>query len=161
MSDLPIIDLQRATAEFYAAKQAARANRKAFAASPDSAFVKAMQSAIGQYLQARAQGVSRDDGIAGIEAELRGCWPKGVSKFTPDCPHCEDTGWMEHTCWAEHRCGRDVCAKNPEREHLYAEPCTCTKGDRMRPKSKSTEDAIAAVGRTAKRKPGSWRQVSR
>ncbi len=150
-----------ATAEFYAAKHAARANRKAFAASSDSAFVNAMQGAIGQYLAMRAQGVSRDDGIAGLELELRDCWPKGVSKFAPNCPTCEDTGWSERTCWDQHRCGRPTCVKNPERQHLYVEPCTCPSGDRMRAKVKSTDDAIASAGRTAKRKPVSWQQVSR
>ncbi len=148
-----------ATAEFYAAKKAARANRKAFASSADSAFVTAMQGAIGQYLTMRAQGVSRDDGIAGLELELRDCWPKTVSKFAPHCPACEDTGWVEHTCWDQHRCYRPTCTNNPERQHLYVEPCICPKG--AKPKTRSAEDAITKVGRTGKRTPGSWRQVSR
>ncbi len=157
MTDQPAID--RATAEFYAAKKAARTNRRAFAASPDSSFVHAMQGAIAQYLQARAQGVSRDDGIKGLELELRDCWPKAVSKFVPNCPHCEDTGYVEHTCWSEHRCGRLVCAENPEREHLYVTPCTCPKAHH--PKQRNEHDALTKVGRTAKRPTGAWRQVSR
>lgn len=155
MSDQPAID--RATQEFYAAKKAVRANRRAFATSSDSAFIKAMQSAIAQYLQARAQGVSRDDGIAGLEEELRGCWPKSVSKFKPDCSVCEDTGWVEHMCWDQHRCGRLTCAKNPERQHLYVAPCGCTAGERMRARVREV-DGAAAAGR-AKRKPRKWQQI--
>jgi hypothetical protein len=157
MSDQATID--RATEAFYAAKRAARAGRKAFALSPDAGFVRTMQGAIAQYLEARGQGVSRDDAVKGLELELRGCWPKAVSKFLPVCGHCEDTGWMEHTCWDQHRCGREVCAKNAERQHLYVEPCVCANGDRMRKKVHSTEDAMAAAGRTKKRKSGGWRQA--
>lgn len=159
MSVNPRTDPQGA-AEFQAGKAAARASRQAFRQSPDSKFVRTMQAAISQYLTARTQGVSREDGIRGLEEELRGAWPKSVSKFKPGCDACEDTGWAEHTCWDQHRCGRRVCANNPDRQHLYVEPCHCPKGDAKRARVPVMEDAMAAAGRTQrKRKPGGWRQA--
>ena len=153
MSDQPAID--RSTQEFYDARKAARQSRKAFAASPDSAFVTAMQGAISQYLQARDQGVSRDDGIRGLEMELRGCWPKTVSKFAPACIACDDTGWVEYECIdGGRRCGRELCAQVRERAHLYVEPCGCAKGKRTQPKPADHGDIANAAGKTAKRRQG-------
>lgn len=149
----------RAFVELAEAKKAARASRRAFAQSPISAFVRKMRAVITEYLKARLAGVSREDGIRGIEEELRGAWPKSVSKFRPNCDACDDTGYVEHTCWDQQRCGRRVCAANPERQHLYVEPCHCPNGDRMRAKVATTDDAIAAAGRTQKRKTRGWRQV--
>lgn len=140
-------------------QQRARAGRAAFAHSPDSAFVRAMQGAISQYLKARDQGVNQEDGIRGIEEELRACWPKSVSKFVPECDACDDTGYRELTCWDRQQCGRKVCAANPERQHLYMVPCDCAKGGRMRERVKHTDDGIAAAARTPKRKSGGWRQA--
>ena len=144
--------------ELAEAKKAVRASRRAFAKSPDSAFVRTMRGVITQYLQARAAGVSREDGIKGIEEELRGAWPKSVSKFKPTCDNCEDTGWVERTCWDRHRCSRQVCARNPERTHAFVEQCHCEKGSARVKRTYTPEDAIAAAGRTARKKTG-WRQV--
>lgn len=157
MSDQATIE--QAATDLTLLRRTIRAKRRAFAASADSAFVKAMKHAMGLYLQARRDGVSREDAEKGLELEIRGCWPKGVSKFAPVCSHCGDTGWMEHTCWDQHRCGREVCAKNPERQHLYVEPCACQKGDRLRAKVATQDEATARAGRTAKRKAGNWKQV--
>lgn len=157
MSDVESID--RAATELVEMRKAARTKRKAFAASVFSPFVRAMRKAMGLYLDARREGVSREDAEKGLELELREAWPKSVSKFAPACGSCDDTGWTEHTCWERHRCGRKVCADNPERQHLFVEPCGCAAGDRMRKKIRTTEDAIAAAGRTSKRKAGNWKQV--
>ncbi len=146
--------IDRAKAELREMQRAARKTRRAFVASPDSAFVQAMQAVISQYLAARAAGVSREDGIRGIEMELRSVWPKSVSKFRPDCDNCDDTGYVDHVCWDQHRCGRDVCAKNPERQHPYVEACHCAKGDKKRARVSTPDDAILAAGRTAKKKRG-------
>ncbi len=140
--------------EFYAARKAAREARRAFASSTDSGFVRTMQGAIRQYITMREQGVSREDGIKGLEAELRDAWPKSVSKFKPACDGCEDTGWREMTCWDRLQCGREVCAKNPGRQHTYAVACDCPKGDRLRARVRSSEDEIAAIGRTPRKKRG-------
>lgn len=158
MSDQPAID--RATAEFYAAKKAARAQRQAFRHSSEAGFVRTMQHAIQQFLDARSQGVSREDACKGLEAELRGAWPKAPSKFSPDCSECDGTGWHEHTCWSEQRCGRERCARqHPAWEHVYVTPCGCVRGDSHRQRVAAVEDALTAAGRTQRRKKASWRQV--
>jgi hypothetical protein len=157
MSDATAIE--RAAEEVTAMRKDAGAKRKAFVGTVASAFVRAMWKAMALYREARGQGVSREDAGNGLELEIRAAWPKGVSKFAPQCGSCDDTGWTEHTCWERHRCGREVCARNPERQHLYVEPCGCANGDRMRKKIRTTEDAIAAAGRTTKRKAGGWKQV--
>ena len=154
MSDTTTIE--RAAVELTEMRKAARAGRKAFAAIY-TPFVRAMRKALSLYLQARKDGLSREDAEKGLELEIRAAWPKGVSKFAPQCSSCEDTGWTEYTCWDQRRCGRETCARNPERQHLYVEPCGCANGDRMRKKIRTTEDAIAAAGRSKKR--GGFRQV--
>jgi hypothetical protein len=140
--------------ELAEAKRAVRASRRAFVKSADSTFVRAMKGVIGQYLEARRQGVSREDGIKGIELELRAAWPKAVSKFTVDCSACDDTGYVEHTCWDQHRCGRQVCARNPERQHAYVEPCHCPKGDRKRKRAPQQATDIAAAVKTQRKRGG-------
>jgi hypothetical protein len=145
---------QTVNSAFYAARKAARDARRAFAASGDSRFVQVMQSAMRQYVQARSQGVEREHAIKGLEEELRGAWPKSVSKFTPTCDACEDTGYREMTCWDRQRCGRKVCAVNPERVHLYAVPCNCATGDKMRTKYRAPEDELTRVGKTQKKRGG-------
>ncbi len=136
------------------AQKAVRENRRAFAKSPASGFVKAMQHAIQQYLDARSQGVAREDACKGLEMELREAWPKSVSKFKPACDSCDDTGYVDHVCWDQHRCGREVCARNPDRQHAYVEICHCPKGDMKRPRQRGSDDAISGAGRTAKKKRG-------
>jgi hypothetical protein len=139
--------------ELAQAKKAVRASRRAFAASPASGFVKAMRSAIQQYLDAIGQGVTREDASKGLELELREAWPKSVSKFKPACDSCDDTGYIDRVCWDRHRCSREVCQRNPERQHAYVEVCHCPKGDAKRPKQFTPDDAISGAGRTAKKKP--------
>lgn len=149
--------------EFYAAKKAAREARRAFASSADSGFVRTMQGAMAEYLRMRDQGVSREDGIRGLEEELRGAWPKSVSKFKPICDACEDTGYREMVCWDQQRCGREVCAKNSERTHPYVVACDCAEGDKKRDRKHlmTPDDALAQVGRTQKKRQRIWRQVGR
>lgn len=143
------------TSDPQALRQAARAKRKAFTASPDGAFVRAMKSAMAEYHQMRAADVSREDACQGLEAVLRDAWPHVPSKFSPACDACADTGWRETLCWHEARCGRRRCHDlHPSTEHPYGVPCDCAAGDRMRAKVKTQEDAIAAVGRTQKAKKG-------
>lgn len=135
-------------------RAAARANRRAFASSPLSAFVRLMRTCIDLYLKARKDGVSREDGIKGIEAELRGAWPKAVSKFTPACSSCDDTGWEEHLCFDRRRCGRKWCADaHPAHEHRYVIACVCPSGDKHRKRIATVEDEIARATRVAKKKP--------
>lgn len=134
------------------AKRAVKASRRAFATTPASRFVKAMWQAMALYLGARRDGVSREDAARGLEEELRAAWPKSVSKFAPACGDCEDTGYVEHICWERHRCGRRTCAENPERQHAFVEPCICAKGQKFTAKVRHVSDAIAAAGRTQKKR---------
>ncbi len=159
MSD--VTSIERAAVELAEMRKTARAGRKAFAAV-FSPFVRAMRKAIKLFLDARADGVSREDAEKGLELELREAWPKSVSKFAPDCGSCDDTGWTEHLCWADRRCGRKWCAAAlSSSQHLYVEPCGCAAGDRMRKKIQTTDDGIAAAGRMVKKRAGSFSRVGR
>lgn len=140
--------------EFYAARKAARDARRAFSRSADAGFVRTMQNAMREYATARAAGVSRDDACKGIEAVLRDAWPHRPSKFDAKCALCDDTGWRELYCDDRMRCGRERCAKNPEIQHAYVEPCQCAEGDKKRKRTWSGEDQIAAVGKTSKKRGG-------
>lgn len=112
-----------------------------------------------EYLKYRAQGWSQADAIAGIEGILRECWPKPTTKF-PACADCDATGWRGMTCWSEHRCGRRWCVdRHPSWEHHYVVPCDCPSGDRHRAKAVSSDEAVAAVGRTAKKKSRDFSRV--
>ena len=68
-----------------ALRKTARAHRRAFAASPLSAFVTAMRAAMDEYRTFRREGVSRDDACRGLEAVLRDAWPHQASKFDDAC----------------------------------------------------------------------------
>jgi hypothetical protein len=138
--------------ELAEAKKAVRASRRAFAKSPDSVFVRTMKAVMDRFRANLAQGVGKDEAIAEIERDLRAAWPKSVSKFRPNCDACEDTGYVEHWCWHEQRCGREVCAKNPERQHAYVTFCHCPKGDKKRPRTMTPEDGIAAAVKTQKKR---------
>lgn len=144
--------------ELAEARKAVRAARRAFARSSESGIAAKLAGVIDEYLAARKAGVGREDAVKGIEAELRDSGLFRTSKFAPACESCEDTGYIERTCWDRHRCQRERCAKYPEMQHAYVEPCHCPKGDKRRPRQRGVEDAIAAAGKTAKKR-GGWRQV--
>ena len=144
--------------ELAEAKRAVRASRRAFRRSAEGGIAAKLQAVVNEYLRMRRDGVSREDGVKGIEAELRDCGLFRPTKFPPACETCEDTGYIERTCWDRHRCQRETCVTYPERQHSYVEPCHCPKGDRFRPRQRSAEDAMVAVSKTAKKKTG-WRQV--
>lgn len=148
------MNIGAAHVELAEAKKAVRAARRAFAKSPDSAFVRTMRTVIADYLKAREQGITREEGIRGIEAALREVWPKNTSRFTPNCDVCDDIGWAYHQCVDGNRCGRESCARNPEREHSYVTPCYCAKGERFRARPRQVEDELAAVGKTQKKRGG-------
>lgn len=145
--------------ELAEAKKAARASRRAFSKTIDSAFVRTMKGVMVEYLKARAGGVSREDGLRGIEEELRSAWPKGVSKFQPSCDACADTGYVDHVCWDQHRCGRETCQLRPESQHGYVTVCHCLKGDRFRRKVRAAEDEIAAAVKTQRKKRGGFTRM--
>ncbi len=132
--------------------RAARRGRKAFAAI-FGPFVKAMNEMMAAYHAARADGMERDAGIAGIEETLRQVWPR--TKFPPACLRCDDIGYEELTCTAAHRCQRRKCQEKPYTwEHPYVDPCPCDKGDKFRPKYRGPDDAIGAAAKVSKPKRG-------
>lgn len=143
-----------ARVELSALRKQAREARRIFARSSLGPFAKAMIQAMGEYDNARTNGVSRDDACRGLEAVLRDAWPKHTSKFTPACLECADTGYRELTCWDRHQCGREKCARHPELTHLYVVPCGCSAGNRMRKRVRSAEDALTSAGKTTKKRGG-------
>lgn len=134
------------------AAREARRERKAFSASPASAFVRSMQECMAAYLKARSQGVEREDAIRGIEHVLRETWLKQTTKYPP-CESCDGTGWEKLVCRPYVRCERESCqAKDDEWQHTYAVPCSCPKGDRFREKVVTVEDEFASVGKSKRGK---------
>jgi len=121
--------LQRATRE-----------ARAKATTPaDTAFVRAMRAVMDDYLAARAAGLSREEGVVGIEVELRERWLHRPTKYGPACDDCDDTGWRQVLCSARDRCGREACATgHPAREHTYVVPCSCVRGDRHAGRQRAT-----------------------
>lgn len=136
-------------------RQDVTASRRDFRRSPLGAFTTAMEAAMRDYHQARAQGVAQEDACRGLEAVLRDAWPLPPTRFAPACDTCDDVGWRIRSCWHEQRCGRPRCARShPAHEHPYAVPCDCAAGDKFRRRSgdAAPEAAIIAAGRT-QRKP--------
>lgn len=141
-------------------RAAARRERRVFAQSPLSPFVTAMQACMRDYLAARAQGVSQEDAVKGLEEVVRAVWPARRSKFPPACTVCEDLGWRLVECHHGLRCGRERCSWADETwTHPFVVPCGCAQGDRFRRSGqrpvRSPEDEVEAAGkrRTRRRAP--------
>jgi hypothetical protein len=139
-------------------RKAARASRRAFAASPLSRFVNKMQECMRDYLKAREQGVSREDAVKGIEEVIRDVWPKRPSKFQT-CVGCDDTGWRLVECNHGLRCGRERCSWGDTTwVHDFVVACECAKGEPFRRSGQKRqprgEDDLSEVGKTRKRKSG-------
>jgi hypothetical protein len=133
----------------------ARRKRRAFARSPLSPFVTAMQACMRDYLAARAHGVSQEDAVRGIEEVVRAVWPVRRSKFPPTCTICDDLGWRVVECHHGLRCGRERCSWAEDAwTHPFVVPCGCTTGDRFRRSGQrprvTPEDDLAAAGKTRK-----------
>jgi hypothetical protein len=97
-----------------------------------------MVEAMRDYLQARREGVSQEDGVLGIEAALRDSGLFKTSKFF-QCERCDGTGLIHRECPSY------PCQRPPNHApHTYGEPCECTTGDKWRPKS-DDDKAIGAA----------------
>lgn len=135
--------------EHEAEQREARHQRRLFGATKLGAFARAMLAALREYFTMRAAGVSREDGVKGLEAVLRDAWPQRPSKFAPSCLACDDTGWYERICSDEMRCGREFCyRRGSAHQHTYATPCDCARGDAHRPRVHTPESELASVGRS-------------
>lgn len=157
VTELPI-KLNSLPADTRSEKWAAIKARKAFAAVY-TPFVNAMQTVIRAYLEARRQGISRDDASKGVEEVLRSAWPGRPTKFPHKCDACEDTGYEEHVCRPYVRCTREKCNQKGEAwQHLYVTPCQCEKGDKFRPKVYQPQEAAQSVGKVRKPRTG-WNRM--
>lgn len=139
-----------------------RSKRRAFAVAPESRFVRAMRKVMADYLAARAEGVSREDAVKGIEEVLRAESIFRVSKFQV-CEECGAGGWRVTYCTHNRRCGREKCSMaEPEWEHSYAVYCDCEAGVNLRANHarKSVQDDLASVGKT-RRKPRGFTPIGR
>lgn len=139
-----------------------REARREFARSDEGKFARTMMAAMDQFAAMRRAGVSFDDAVRGIEAELRGAWPGRTTKFE-QCPGCGDTGYQERTCTQSMRCARFKCERaDAGWEHPYVTPCDCAAGSKLKGRGLvSGEDMLAAVGRRKKPAPRGWSQVGR
>lgn len=137
-----------------------RKERREFARSRLGRMARLMWEAVTDYLKARREGMSREDGVRGIEAVLRDVWPLRPTRVKP-CDFCGDTGYRETACNYAMRCGRYRCSTSgQEWEHAYVVPCDCALGDKFRAKAHvSGEDQLASVGRTRKKPSNNWRTI--
>lgn len=138
-------------------RAAAREKRHEFSRSKPGVFSRVMLAAMELFRKMREAGVSFEDGVKGIEAEMRGSWPGHTSKFTL-CAGCDGTGYRETWCTQQMRCARPNHAHaEAEYSHPYVVPCECADGDRMRGRSSvPAEEQLAAVGRRKKPQPKGW-----
>lgn len=105
----------------------------------------------------KAEGVSQEDRIDGLEKTLRAAWPKGRDvawKFL--CESCADYGLQIGTCPGDATCGR------PKRHlaHEYGVPCWCPAGKKFTKREPSPDDFTQA-GKTKAPKVRSFSQVGR
>jgi hypothetical protein len=156
----PVVDATEGSVK--ALRATARAGRRDFAQSADGKFARTMIAAMNQFAAMRKGGVSFEDAVRGIEAELRDAWPGRTTKFDT-CPGCSGTGYQERTCCHSMRCARWKCQHaEADWEHAYVTPCDCPKGDAFKGRSMATgEEHLAAVGRRKKPTPKSWSQGGR
>lgn len=142
-------------------KRAKLKARKEFA-QVFSHFVKTMRATMTDYLHFRSKGVTREDGITGIEHVLREVWPKSVSKFSAECDACDDTGFQEDICRPYARCGGKYCErKGEEHQHRFVRFCFCPKGEQFRrsdSRKHQPEEAVMQIGKTSKPKK-SWQRL--
>jgi hypothetical protein len=143
-------------------QRAVRVSRQAAEQLPETQFVRDMRQVMDDYLEARGRGMSREEGVSGIETVLRESWLHRPTKFGPNCQECDDLGWLERVCSADARCGRKRCATgHPSVEHRYVEPCFCPKGDARAGRNQPAQDLIAAAMRVSKPKQRSFSRLGR
>ena len=137
---------------------AARRRRARFGGSVLGKFTRELVKAVGEYLELRKQGVSREDASQGFVPLLRQFFRTRPARA---CPSCDGSGLRVTVCTHGMRCGRFNCSRSETTyEHEYVVPCDCPAGDGRRPREASPEDALAAVGKPGKKKGGSFRRVT-
>jgi len=96
----------------------------------------------------KAEGVSREGRLAGLEKTLRASWPQ-AREWKYLCQECGDIGLVSYDCSGRLDCGR-------HREHLphsYGRPCFCSKGARFseKPKPEPADFKQAGLTKVGKR----------
>ena len=130
----------------------ARRQRRSFQRSKLGTWARQMEDAMTEFLKMRAAGMSREDGIVGLEIIVRELWPPRPAR---GCGTCDRTGYREMVCTHGMRCGRYRCSCAEQAfEHAYVVPCECSDGDRHRARVETPDDAVVAAGRTQKAKKG-------
>lgn len=131
-----------------------------------STFMEAMRIWDAQ----KADGVSKDERVAGLEKTLREAWPRGREQpWRYLCDRCDDTGWAFHTCTPETPCGRPFKLPASTNKtglkdytgqghctpgHSYVTACWCEKGRAFRPSVEGTRPASPDdFAQAAKSKP--------
>lgn len=91
-------------------------------------------------------GASQTEANAVLEEAVRKAWPT-VREWKYLCSKCSDYGLEMRECPGDATCGRP----NPHLPHEYGMPCTCSRGERYRPKSQaSTDESLGKRKKPAK-----------
>jgi hypothetical protein len=94
----------------------------------------------------KAEGVSFQERVAGLEKTLRAAWPKSRdAAWRYLCDRCDDCGLVIGQCPGDATCG------DPKRHgaHSYGTPCWCEKGNQFKQRAPTAADYTQA----AKSKP--------
>lgn len=111
-------------------------------------LARVIKSALEERAEMLAAGGDPTAVAKGFEQVVREVWPKGREEPWHDlCSTCGDYGFVLSQCSGDASCGR----KAGHAPHEYGSACWCQAGKAFRPKSqRPAEDALAAVGKTAK-----------
>lgn len=110
-------------------------------------LAEALAKAQAEYLQMRAQGVSREDAVRGIEQVLRDLYPlRRLWRY--HCETCQDLGWAIE---------RVAYRLDPKLTYEAAVFCSCRYGlarlEAERQREARTHD-VTQAGRTSRRRSG-------
>jgi len=128
---------------FASLQQASRAARRK-ARHEDGTLAATYREAIRFWDAQKADGVSIEARLEGLERTLREAWPRGREQpWVYLCEHCDDRGLHMRECAGTARgaiCGRIALHE----AHEFGTPCLCVKGARFKAPERSAEDFTAA-----------------
>ena len=105
-------------------------------------LAQTLEMALKIWAQQAADGVSREDRLAGLENTLRVAWPQ-TRPWSYLCDRCSDYGLIISDCAGtevRNACGRSA----PHGSHSYGRPCDCTKGIPFRATPRTNDDFTGA-----------------
>lgn len=91
----------------------------------------------------KADGVSREDRLSGLEKSLRASWPTG-REWKYLCDRCRDYGLETQECHGDATCGR----VKPHLPHEFGTPCWCQAGQKFKAKPKPSAEDFTAAGKS-------------